>query len=132
MESFKGRQLKIVSISLCSLLLSLSLSARARCSSLMGQDFTGSDGGTQYAYYLSLCGPLTSAAASTCTQIQTEASACQIQTIGGMQTFDIGNYDDTNPPTWSYVDDTKTAVQYNMTGAVQWSDTHQSYITHRK
>ena len=90
-------------------------------SSLVGKDFVGSDGGSTYKYYLSLCGTLSSPAASTCNQISSTSSACQIQQQGGVQTFDIGNYDVNSPPTWSYVDEEQTAVQYNITGAVQWS-----------
>jgi hypothetical protein len=60
------------------------------CSSLAGTDLFGSDGGSKYAYYLSVCGPLTSAAASTCVGVNADSSACQLQVEQGAQTFDLG------------------------------------------
>jgi len=88
-------------------------------SSLMGTDIKGSDGTPKYDYYLAICGPLTSSAASTCTQIDPASSACQIEVQGGAQSFDIGNWPAAAPPVWSYVDAGKTAVQYTISGAPQ-------------
>ncbi len=87
----------------------------------MGKDIIGKDslGSTKYAYYLSLCGPLTSSDASSCLQVQSQSSACQIQVTQGTQTFDIGNYDPANPPAWKYTAD-KSGVTFDMNGAIQW------------
>jgi len=87
----------------------------------MGTDLVGSDGGSQYAYYLSVCGALNSSAASTCGQVNAEASACQLQVQGGVQTFDLGNWDASAAPQWSYINANVPAVgiQYQLTGATQ-------------
>jgi len=88
-------------------------------SSLMGQDFKGSDGGSQYEYFMAICGPLSTSATSTCTQIDPASSVCQIQVQGGAQSFDIGNWPASSPPAWSYIDADKSGVQYKLTGAPQ-------------
>jgi hypothetical protein len=92
------------------------------CSSLTAADFVGSDGASNYAYYLHLCGPLTSPAASTCTQVDSASSACQLQVAGGAQTFDLGNWNTAAPPVWAWMEPSKpdVGVQYTMTGVKQW------------
>lgn len=69
-------------------------------SSLQGLDISGSDSGSTYSYLLSLCGPLSSEAAAGCLQISSTASACQLQT-GQSQSYDVGNWVASSPPTWS-------------------------------
>jgi len=92
-------------------------------SSLMGTDLVGSDGGSQYAYYMSVCGALSSTAAASCVQGNTDASACQLQVQGGAQAFDLGNWDESAAQKWSYIDAKLPAVgiQYQLTGATQCS-----------
>ena len=72
-------------------------------SSLMGLDIVGSDGSQTYTYLLSLCGSLSSSAASSCLQISPQSSACQKQTQQA-QAFDIGNWNAASAPTWSYIE----------------------------
>ncbi len=79
-----------------------------------------------------MCAPLTSSAAASCVQVQQESSACQIQVEGGTQTFDIGNWDPSALPTWSYTDATKQSVTFEMSGANQcWAQpgASQPYTT---
>jgi len=87
----------------------------------MGTDLMGSDGGSTYAYYLSVCGAVSSVAARTCQMISPDTSVCQVQVQGGAQTFDLGNWRNAAPPQWSFIDPAAPAlgVQYNLTGAVQ-------------
>ena len=90
-------------------------------SSLMHQDILGSDGTSPpiYNYYLSVCGVLSSTPTTPCTQIQADASACQMQVSGGTGTFDIGNWVAASPPQWGYIDPNNQAlgVMYQISGA---------------
>lgn len=69
-------------------------------SSLVGLDIVGSDGSSTYSYLLSLCGSLSSSAASGCLQISPQSSACQKETQQ-TQSFDVGNWNAASAPTWS-------------------------------
>jgi len=112
---------------MCRLILVLlplfaSLLGVAALSSLIGTDFVGKDGGDVYTYYLSLCGPLTSAAAtSRCTPDPASAvSACQSKSGPNWSAaFVIGMW----PPAsaWSFIDPANefVGVQYTMIGAQQ-------------
>jgi len=88
-------------------------------------DLVGSDGGSLYNYYLSVCGTLSSAPASACTQISAQSSACQLQVQGTAQAFDIGNWAPYEPapagPQWAYIDPSNKAlgVSMSMRGAQQ-------------
>ena len=94
-------------------------------SSLSGVDLVGSDGGSLYNYYLSVCGTLSSAPASACTQISAQSSACQLQVQGTAQAFDIGNWAPYEPapagPQWAYIDPSNKngGVMLTMEGAQQ-------------
>jgi len=86
-------------------------------SSLVGKDFKGSDGTDQYKYFVSVCGALTSSDASSCTQEDSTMAACKLDLKVGETVYDIGNYVAGSPPTFTYTDATKTAVQYTLSGA---------------
>jgi len=90
-------------------------------SSLMGTDLVGSDGGSQYQYYLSVCGAVSSSPASTCVLVDPTSSVCQLQMQGGSQTFDLGNWNPSAAPQWSFINASAPAlgVQYQLTGAQQ-------------
>ena len=94
-------------------------------SSLSGADLIGSDGGSQYNYYLSVCGSVSSAATRVCTQISPRSSACQVQVAGGSQSFDIGNWAPNEPwpvgPQWAYIDPSNkdAGVMMTMQGSQQ-------------
>lgn len=87
--------------------------------SLMGKDIVGSDGTATYAYYMNVCGPLTSTAAASCTAIQSTSSACQVQVSDGTGAYDTGNWIAAAPPTWGYIDPSAKSlgVMYSMQGA---------------
>jgi hypothetical protein len=91
----------------------------------MGTDISGSDGTNNYDYYLSVCGPLTSTAAASCSQVSSTSSACQIQMLPtpNSQTFDIGDWNAATPVTWQY---TGRDIMYTLTGANQVKQRNQS------
>ena len=92
---------------------------RFEFSSLAGSDLQGSDGANTYTYYLRVCGALSSTPTAPCTQIMSSASACQIQVSGGTGTFDVGNWIESSPPVWSFINPAQPGlgVQYSMLGA---------------
>jgi len=91
----------------------------------MGTDFLGTDGGTKYSYFLSVCGAMSESAASFCVQVDPTISACQYEINGDMQTFDLGNWNPSTGAQWSFIDPNvpSLGVQYNLTGATQcWAN----------
>jgi len=94
------------------------------CSSLAGSDLSNSSSTLDSSVFLRLCGPLTSSPASTCTQVSSDSAACMTQRTasGSLQTFDLGNYDVTSPPVWSYINaqNKHGGVTYTLRGAQQW------------
>ena len=80
-------------------------------SSLMGTDLVGSDGGTMYQYYLSVCGDLTSPEAAGCRQVMSSASACQVQVNPKGGSYDIGDWPGANSDLqWSLIDPEKPSA----------------------
>jgi len=102
-------------------------------SSLMGTDFVGTDGSTKYSYYMSVCGAMSSTASSFCVSVDPTVAACQYEIDGNMQTFDLGNWNPSADPQWSFIDPgvPSLGLQYQLTGAKQcWSSgTAQTYQT---
>jgi hypothetical protein len=94
------------------------------CISLASSDLVGSDGSSQYAYYLRLCGSVSSSAAASCARVSNSTGACQIQTQGSPLTWDLGEWDAQQPPVWQFIwpSAPQKGVQYTMQGARQWSD----------
>lgn len=96
-------------------------------SSISFRDLQGTDGGSEYAYYLRVCGPLKSAATAWCSiPGEHEASACQVRVNPPVPRVASNTGSWRSPPAgWSYIEpeQPQIGVQYQLVGAQEcWGE----------
>ena len=99
---------------------------------LSGVDITAHN--YRYAYYLSVCGSVSSAPAAACLLASPRSSVCQLDMVNGSQPYSIGDWAPNEPapvgPQWSYIDsgNEDAGVKLTMKGALQcWAEGNEAH-----